>query len=199
MGALLLSDIWTNDLEGMWTDTDVDIMTEGDFDPDIGEDSILDLDTEPLRYEDSLRRYLSGDSELSTPNADPATLQGAAPKSKEQLISELAPKISKPGITFGKATIEARRMYTEVENRYGANTDVILEMFQPGQDPGKFLDGSRNAYLAGKMGDIAALENSSVAAYLLENQRAAAFRLGRVEGVEKQIVSLIMSRHWRMM
>ena len=83
MGALLLSDIWTNDLEGMWTETDLDILAEGNFNLDIGEDSILDLNTEPLRYEDSLRQYLSGDSELSTPNADPATLQGAAHKTND--------------------------------------------------------------------------------------------------------------------
>jgi len=156
----------------------VDIMTEGDFDPDIGEDSILDLDTEPLRYEDYLRRYLDGDTDFSALKKEPEIIQKAAPKSKEQLISELAPKISKPGITFGKATIEARRMYTEVENRYGSNADTVLEMFQPGQDPSKFLDGFRNAYIAGKLGNKAALENSTAAAYLTEDQRAAAFELG---------------------
>ena len=182
MGALLLSDIWTNDLEGMWTDTDVDIMTEGDFDPDIGEDSILDLDTEPLRYEDYLRRYLSGDSEFSTPNADSATLQGAAPKTKEQIISELAPKIAKPGITPARAMMEAQRMYTEAEKIFGADTDIVPEKLQPDQNPRKFLDGFQNAYLSGKLGDKAALENSSVAAYLTDSQRELAFELGEQAG-----------------
>ena len=159
----------------MWTETDVDIMTEGDFDSDVGEDSILDLDTEPLRYEDYLRRYLDGDtdfsvlmkdSELSTPNADPATLQRAAPKTKEQIISELAPKIAKPGITPARAMMEAQRMYTEAEKIFGADTDIVLEMLQPDQNPRKFLDGFQNAYLSGKLGDKAALENSTAAAYL---------------------------------
>jgi len=111
-----------------------------------------------------------------------------APKPKDQVIAELAPKLQKPGTTPGRATIAAQEMYAEAEKWYGSNADTVLEMFQPGQDPRKFLDGFRNAYIAGKLGDKAALENSSVAAYLLENQRVAAFRLGRVEGVEKQIV-----------
>ena len=187
MGALLLSDIWTNDLEGMWTDTDVDIMTEGDFDPDIGEDSILDLDTEPLRYEDYLRRYLSGDSEFSTPNADSATLQGAAPKTKEQIISELAPKIAKPGITPARAMMEAQRMYTEAEKIFGADTDIVPEKLQPDQNPRKFLDGFQNAYLSGKLGDKAALENSTAAAYLTEEQRETAFDLGSKENGRRQL------------
>ena len=67
----------------MWTDTDPDIPAEDNFDLDIGEDGISDPPAEPLQYEDYLRQYLDGDSELSTPNADPATLQGAAHKTND--------------------------------------------------------------------------------------------------------------------
>jgi len=160
----------------------VDIMTEGDFDPDIGEDSILDLDTEPLRYEDYLRRYLDGDTDFSALKKEPEIMQEAAPKSKEQIISELAPKIRTPGMTSGRAVIAAQEMYSEAEKIFGADTDIVLEMFQPGQDPSKFLDGFRNAYLSGKMGSRAALENSSVAAYLTEEQRWSAYALGNLAG-----------------
>ena len=150
----------------MWTETDVDIMTEGDFDSDVGEDSILDLDTEPLRYEDYLRRYLEGDTDFSALKKEPEIMQEAAPKSREQIISELAPKIAKPGITPARAMMEAQRMYTEAEKIFGADTDIVLEMLQPDQNPRKFLDGFQNAYLSGKLGDKAALENSTAAAYL---------------------------------
>ena len=163
----------------------------------------------PVRYEDVLRDYLeSGLDSAAEPDAGrrpssgadtlqsaelnsdlvfsqdtvPEITQETAPKNKEQLISELVPKISKPGITFGKATIEARRMYTEVENRYGANTDMILEMLQPDQNPRKFLDGFQNAYLAGKLGDKAALENSTAAAYLTEEQKTIAYEKGENSG-----------------
>ena len=138
----------------MWTETDVDIMTEGDFDSDVGEDSILDLDTEPLRYEDYLRRYLDGDTDFSVLMKESEISQEAAPKSKEQIISELAPKIRTPGMTSGRAVIAAQEMHSE------------LEMLQPDQNPRKFLDGFQNAYLSGKLGDKAALENSTAAAYL---------------------------------
>ena len=180
------SDIWTGELDGLWTDletdTDVDIMTEGDFDPDIGEDSILDLDTEPLRYEDYLRRYLDGDTDFSVLMKESEISQEAAPKSKEQIISELAPKIAKPGITPARAMMEAQRIYTEAEKIFGADTDIVLEMLQPDQNPRKFLDGFQNAYLSGKLGDKAALENSSVAAYLTDSQRELAFELGEQAG-----------------
>ena len=182
MGALLLSDIWTNDLDGLWTDTDPDIPAEGNFNPDIGEDSILDLDTEPLRYEDYLRRYLEGDTDFSALKKEPEIMQEAAPKSKEQIISELAPKIAKPGITPGRATIEAQRLYTDVERIFGSNADAVLEMFQPGQEPRKFLDGVKTAYLSGKMGSRAALENSTAAAYLTEEQKTIAYEKGENSG-----------------
>ena len=55
-------------------------------------------------------------------------------------------------------------------------------MFQPGQDPRKFLDGFRNAYLSGKIGNSAALENSTAAAYLSDSQRELAFELGEQAG-----------------
>ena len=74
--------------------------------------------------------------------------------------------------------MEAQRMYTEAEKIFGADTDIVLEMLQPDQNPRKFLDGFQNAYIAGKMGDIAALENSTAAAYLTEEQRNLAFDLG---------------------
>jgi len=117
---------------------------------------------------------------MPPPDADKASLQETAPKPKEQILSELAPKISKPGITSGKATIEAQRLYTDAERIFGSNADTVLEMFQPGQDPSKFLDGFRNAYLSGKMGSRAALENSTATAYLTEEQRTAAYTLGRM-------------------
>jgi len=83
--------------------------------------------------------------------------------------------------------MEAQRMYTEAEKIFGADTDIVLEMLQPDQNPRKFLDGFQNAYIAGKMGDIAALENSSVAAYLTEEQRETAFDLGSKENGRRQL------------
>ena len=184
---LLSSCTWTNDLDGLWTKTDPDIPAEGNFDQDIGENSALDLDTEPLRHEDVLQQYLEKDPTLSAGdipsiadlNVDYATDIEVIPKTKEQLISELAPKIQKTGITPGRAAIAAQEMYAEAEKWYGSNADAVLEMFQPGQDPRKFLDGFRNAYLSGKMGSRAALENSTAAAYLTEEQRNYAFELGK--------------------
>ena len=102
------------------------------------------------------------------------------PAPKEQLISELAPKISKPGITPGRAAIAAQEMYVKAEERFGSDMDAVLESYQPGQNPRKFLDGFHNAYLSGKLGDKAALENSTAAAYLTEEQRAVAFELGKL-------------------
>jgi len=78
--------------------------------------------------------------------------------------------------------MEAQRMYTEAEKIFGADTDIVLEMLQPDQNPRKFLDGFQNAYLSGKLGDKAALENSSVAAYLTDSQRELAFELGEQAG-----------------
>ena len=165
----------------------MDIMTEGDVDSNVGEDSILDLDTEPLRYEDYLRRHLDGDTDFSALKKEPEIMQEAAPKSKEQIISELAPKIRTPGMTSGRATIAAQDMYTEVEKQFGVDMDAVLEAFQPGQNPRQFLDGFRNAYIAGKLGDKAALENSTAAAYLSDSQRELAFELGERagQGLEK--------------
>ena len=74
--------------------------------------------------------------------------------------------------------MEAQRMYTEAEKIFGADTDIVLEMLQPDQNPRKFLDGFQNAYLAGKLGDKAALENSTAAAYLSDSQRELAFAMG---------------------
>ena len=159
----------------------------------------------PVRYEDALRDYLEGGLDSAAEpdagrspssgvdtlqsaelNSDlvfsqdtvPETTQEAVPKTKEQLISELAPKIQKTGITPGRAAIAAQEMYAEAEKWYGSNADTVLETFQPGQDPSKFLDGFRNAYIAGKLGNKAALENSTAAAYLTEEQRTAAYTLG---------------------
>jgi len=36
-------------------------------------------------------------------------------------------------------------LYADVERIFGSNADTVLEMFQPGQDPRKFLDGLRIA------------------------------------------------------
>jgi len=105
-----------------------------------------------------------------------------APKPKDQVIAELAPKLQKPGTTPGRATIAAQEMYAEAEKWYGSNADTVLEMFQPGQDPRKFLDGFRNAYIAGKMGSSAALENSTAAAYLTEEQKTLAYEIGENSG-----------------
>ena len=187
---LLSSCTWTNDLDGLWTKTDPDIPAEGNFDQDIGGNSVLVLDTEPLQYEDVLQQYLENDPTLSAgdipsiadPNVDYATDIEVIPKTKEQLVSELAPKISKPGITPGRATIEAQRLYADVERIFGSNADTVLEKFQPGQDPRKFFDGFRNAYLSGKMGNKAALENSTATAYLTEEQRRVAYALGNLAG-----------------
>ena len=145
-----------------------------------------DAETVPIRYEDVLQQYLENDPTLSAGdihsiadlNVDYATDIEVIPKTKEQLISELAPKIQKTGITPGRAAIAAQEMYAEAEKWYGSNADTVLEMFQPGQDPRKFLDGFRNAYIAGKLGNKAALENSTAAAYLTEEQRGIAFDLG---------------------
>ena len=193
-GCFLLPDIWTNNLDGLWTEN-VDMQTD------------VDAETVQVRYEDALWQYLEEDAMLSAGdihsnanlNVDMVPDGETVPKSKEQIISELAPKIRIPGMASGRAVIAAQEMYSEAEKIFGPDADIAMEAYQPGQNPRKFLDGFQNAYLSGKLGDKAALENSSAAAYLLENQRTAAFRLGRVEGVEKQIVSLIMSKHWRMM
>ena len=174
----------------MWTKTDPDIPAEGNFDPDIGENSALDLDTEPLRYEDVLQQYLEKDPTLSAGDipsiadlsVDYATDIEVIPKTKEQLISELAPKIQKTGITPGRAAIAAQEMYVKAEERFGSDMDAVLESYQPGQNPRKFLDGFQNAYLSGKLGDKAALENSTAAAYLTEEQKTLAYEIGENSG-----------------
>jgi len=132
----------------------------------------MNAETVPIRYEDALRQYLEKDPTLSAGDipsiadlsVDYATDIEVIPKTKEQLISELAPKIRTPGMASGRAAIAAQEMYAEAEKWYGSNADAILEMLQPDQYPRQFLDGFRNAYIAGKMGDIAALENSAAAA-----------------------------------
>ena len=177
-------DTWTADLDPLLqedTDLDADLWPE--------EDTAAKLRPEQIRplYEAALREYLGKGTEQNaaldtTPDADKASLQETAPKPKEQIISELAPKISRPGITPGKATIEAQRLYADAERIFGPNADTVLEMYQSGQDPRKFLDGFRNAYLSGKMGSRAALKNSGVAAYLTEEQRKYAFELGEQVG-----------------
>ena len=130
------------------------------------EETTADKEAVSVWYEDYLRRHLDGDTDFSALKKEPEIMQEAAPKSKEQIISELAPKIAKPGITPARAMMEAQRMYTEAEKIFGADTDIVLEMLQPDQNPRKFLDGFQNAYLSGKLGDKAALENSTAAAYL---------------------------------
>ena len=130
------------------------------------EETTADKEAVSVWYEDYLRRYLEGDTDFSALKKEPEIMQEAAPKSREQIISELAPKIAKPGITPARAMMEAQRMYTEAEKIFGADTDIVLEMLQPDQNPRKFLDGFQNAYLSGKLGDKAALENSTAAAYL---------------------------------
>ena len=75
-------------------------------------------------------------------------------------------------------------------------------MFQPGQDPRKFLDGFRNAYLSGKMGSRAALENSTAVAYLTEEQRTAAYTLGEVTEQKdpgRMREDTALRRNWRML
>jgi len=182
-------DTWTTDMDGLWTDTEADpdpltdSGTDGDLDlwSEIDTDLAADNKMRP-RYEDYLRRYLEGDTDLSMLNADaaaaPEKTQQPAPKPKEQILSELAPKISKPGITSGRATIAAQQMYAKAEKHFGDNAEVVLEAYQPGQDPGKFLDGFQNAYIAGKLGNKAALENSTATAYLTQEQRMAAYEMG---------------------
>ena len=102
-----------------------------------------------------------------------------APKPKDQVIAELAPKITRPGITPGRAMITAEQTYADAEKRFGANAQTVLEMLQPGQDPRRFLDGFQNAYILGKQGaGKSALNNSSAAAYLTQPQRQYAFELG---------------------
>ena len=186
-------DTWTADMDGLWTDTeaDPDLLTDSGTDGDL--DLWNEIDTDLAadnkmrpRYEDYLRRYLEGDTDLSMLNADtaaaPEKTQQPAPKPKEQLISDLVPKIQMQGMTPVRATIAAQKMFTKAESRYGSKADVVLEMLQPGQDPGKYMAGFQNAYIAGKLGDMAALENSGVAAYLTEEQRTEAYTLGQQAG-----------------
>ena len=186
-------DTWTADMDGLWTDTEADpdpltdSGTDGDLDlwSEIDTDLAADNKMRP-RYEDYLRRYLEGDTDFSKLNADtaaaPEKTQQPAPKPKEQIISELAPRISKPGITPGRATIEAQRLYADAERLFGPNADTVLETFEAGQEPRKFLDGFQNAYIAGKLGNKVALESSGAATYLTEEQRRLAYTLGSLAG-----------------
>ena len=143
-------------------------------------------------YEAALREYLGKGAEPvatldAAPDADKVSLQEAASKPKEQLISELVQKVQMQGMTPARATIAAQEMYAKAEKHFGDNAEIVLEAYQPGQDPGKFLDGFQNAYIAGKLGNKVALENSGVAAYLKEEQRGAAFDLGRKESGRLQL------------
>ena len=104
------------------------------------------------------------------------------PEPREQLISELAPKIRTTNMTPGRAMIAAEQTYVDAEKRFGANASAVLEMFQPGQTTRQFLGGFQNAYIAGKLGNRTALENSSSVAYLTEEQRQLAYALGNHAG-----------------
>ena len=134
-------------------------------------------------YEAALREYLGKGTDQNAmldaaPDADKASLQETAPKPKEQIISELVPKIQMQGMTPARAIIAAQEMYAKAEKHFGDSAEVVLEAYQPGQDPGKFLDGFQNAYIAGKLGNKAALENSTATAYLTQEQRMAAYEMG---------------------
>ena len=139
----------------------------------------VDAETVQVRYEDVLQQYLENDPTLSVGDipsiadlsVDYATDMEVIPKTKEQLVSELTPKISKPGITPGRATIEAQRLYADAERIFGSNADAVLGMYESGQEPRKFFDGVKTAYLSGKMGSRAALENSTAAALDAERGR----------------------------
>ena len=173
------TDTWTNDLNGVWTDTDA-------------VDTNADSAVTPVRYEDALRDYLGKGTEptavLNTgSDAEPSVPQEAAPKPKEQIISELAPKIRTSNMTPGRAMIAAEQTYADAEKRFGANASAVLEQIEPGQNPRKFLDGFQNAYLAGKLGDKAALENSTAAAYLTEEQKKYAYEIGLPSITKKAI------------
>jgi len=65
-----------------------------------------------------------------------------------------------------------------VENRFGANSDAVLDAYQPGQNPRQFLSGFQNAYILGTQGNQAALQNSKAAAYLTQEQKQIAYELG---------------------
>ena len=97
----------------------------------------------------------------------------------EKRIPELTAAIKKSGMTTGKATIAAQEMVTEAEKRFGANSAAVLDAYQPGQNPRQFLNGFQNAYILGTQGNQAALEKSKAAAYLTQEQRNAAFELGK--------------------
>lgn len=171
--ASLTADAWTNNLDGLWTEN-ADMQMD------------MNAETVPIRYEDALRQYLEEDAMLSAGdihsnanlNVDMVPDGETVPKSKEQIISEPAPKIRTPGMTSGRAVIPAQEMYSEAEKNFGPDADIAMEAYQPGQNPRQFLDGFRNAYIAGKMGSRAALENSTAATYLTEEQRNLAFDLG---------------------
>ena len=88
---------------------------------------------------------------------------------------------------LGLGVIEAQRLYADAERIFGSNADAVLEMFQPGQNPRQFLDGFQNSYLTGKMGDKAALENSTAATYLTEEQKKYAYEIGLPSITKKTI------------
>ena len=197
------SDHWTGELEGLWTDTETDTRTAGDTAIDMdgvyGAESETDTGKaerqQPARYEDALKAYVQGDTRFSAkpdvrtgspdaaPNADPTAgpdiSRETAPKPKDQVIAELAPKLQKPGTTPGRAMILAEQTYADAEKRFGPDAQTVLEQLQPRQDPRRFLDGFHNAYILGKQGaGPDALRNSSAATYLTDSQRAGAYALG---------------------
>ena len=106
-------------------------------------------------------------------------LMRTAPKPKEQIISELAPKLRTTNMTPGRAMIAAQETYADAEKRFGPDAQAVLDHLQPGQDPRRFLDGFQNAYILGKQGaGPNALKNSTAAAYLTQEQREFAYALG---------------------
>ena len=194
----LSSDHWTGELEGLWTESATEAGNTGTVDkqqPLRYEDAVRQYVNGRGNASINADTALNSDIALNTdtartadPKAGPATswtpavdtngTQRTAPKPKAQVIAELAPKIQRPGITSGRATIAAEQTYADAEKRFGSNAQTVLEMLQPGQDPRRFLDGFQNAYFAGKMGSSAALKNSGTAAYLTEEQRHRAYDMG---------------------
>ena len=124
------------------------------------------------------------------PNAQAQTEKGQ-PLSPEKRIADLATDIKKSGLTTGKATIAAQEMVTEAEKRFGANSAAVLDAYQPGQNPRQFLNGFQNAYIAGTLGNPAALGNSKAATYLTEEQRNVAYELGQSDTLQQEKIDIL--------
>ena len=112
------------------------------------------------------------------PGQTPNRTEKGQPVSLEKRIADLTAAIKKSGLTTGKATIAAQEMVTEAEKRFGANSDAVLDAYQPGQNPRQFLNGFQNAYILGTLGKHTALQDSKAAAYLTQEQREIAYSLG---------------------